>query len=283
MGGEFTYKYDDGHNLTRIEYPDGTYKALTYNKDKDLVSSFRDQKGCVENYTYKTDPSDRADHFTSFVQKSCNNKVTNISTYEFIYGRRNDGLGTNLNAVITTINGARSRIDYDLFGRIKSVEKGGSTKRYFYDPAGRIVQREKGSTVEALTYNANCRRPTLVLVSSSESSLWSVAQYNVSCLVTFVSANDRAISMVYDDSQRIEKITDNRGNSVEISYGRNGKPNLVKLQGVGSITVRYNDINEIEEVLSEEGSDASIKIASVFNDLLDLISPFATAPENEGK
>jgi hypothetical protein len=53
-----TYEYDDRHNLTRIGYPDGTWNGLTYNNDKDWVTSFRNRKGCLEKYEYNMDPKD---------------------------------------------------------------------------------------------------------------------------------------------------------------------------------------------------------------------------------
>lgn len=36
-GNKYTYTYDDLHNLTRVNYPDNTYKAMSYNKDRDWI------------------------------------------------------------------------------------------------------------------------------------------------------------------------------------------------------------------------------------------------------
>jgi YD repeat-containing protein len=274
IGQHFKYAYDDAHNLIRIDYPDGTHKELTYDKAKDWATSFTNRKDCTETYSYKTDDADPKNHFTSTVQKVCNGKVTNNSTYEFINKVRQDGLGTYLQTVITNVNGAYTRVNYDPTGRPTYSDRNGSITRYYYDPVGRTVRSEKDDTIKIWTYHAGCRKPTLSLVSSNEQTVWALYQYDTpSChRVTFVSAKDVDINLGYD-GDRISKMADNRGNILSISYGANHKPNVVKLEGVGSITVQYKPNNEIERVLSDEGRETAVKIASIFNSLLDLISP----------
>ena len=73
-GNTFKYKYDKLHNLLRIDFPDKTYKELTYNNDRDWVTSFRNRKGCVEKYDYKLDPKDPYSYHKSSVIKTCNEK-----------------------------------------------------------------------------------------------------------------------------------------------------------------------------------------------------------------
>ncbi|MGE0526797.1 MAG: DUF6531 domain-containing protein [Bdellovibrionales bacterium] len=65
----YKYKYDDVHNIIRIDLPDGTYKELTYNKDKDWVIAFRNPKGCLETYDYEVSKEDPKNHFWSTVIK----------------------------------------------------------------------------------------------------------------------------------------------------------------------------------------------------------------------
>ena len=51
-GNRYTYKYDRLHNLVRTTYPDKTFKKITYNANKDWVTSFRGRTGCLETYKY---------------------------------------------------------------------------------------------------------------------------------------------------------------------------------------------------------------------------------------
>src|ERR1019366_8397054 len=70
-GNVYTYEYDDLHNLTKIIFPDKTFKEMTYNKNMDWVTSFRDTDGCVENYDYKASADSPKDHFWATVDKKC--------------------------------------------------------------------------------------------------------------------------------------------------------------------------------------------------------------------
>ena len=84
---------------------ENTYKALTYNKDKDWVLTFRNRKGCIETYDYQVSKTDPKNHFWSNVVKKCNDKVTNTSKYEFFHKPRPDGTGVYLQRVRTEIWG----------------------------------------------------------------------------------------------------------------------------------------------------------------------------------
>src|SRR5690606_11267511 len=104
-GEVFKYDYDDLHNLVKITLPDKTYKALTYNRDKDWVMSFRNPKGCLETYDYILGKPDPKTYFKSTVVKKCGKEVTNQSSYEFFHKSRQDGLGLYLHRVKTVNNG----------------------------------------------------------------------------------------------------------------------------------------------------------------------------------
>ncbi|MDB2426085.1 cell wall-associated protein wapA, partial [bacterium] len=55
-----------------------------------------------------------------------------------------------------------------------------------------------------------------------------------------------------------------------------GKPKTIKRPGLGSIKVSYNKDGKINKVDSKEGPIVASQVASVFNNLLEIISP-ATA------
>src|SRR5690606_5757339 len=122
----YKYAYDDLHNLTKITLPDGTYKALTYNKDRDWVTSFRNPKGCLETYDYTLGKPDPKSYFKSTVVKKCGKEVTNQSSYEFFHRPRQDGLGLYLHRVKTVNNGKVTDITYHpVFGRPLAILENG--------------------------------------------------------------------------------------------------------------------------------------------------------------
>ncbi len=53
----YTYRYDALHNLTDINYPDGSKETLTYNTDYDRVTSFKGRNGCKETYRHTIEPN----------------------------------------------------------------------------------------------------------------------------------------------------------------------------------------------------------------------------------
>ena len=63
----------------------------------------------------------------------------------------------------------------------------------------------------------------------------------------------------------------------EIRYeAKFGKPSVVIRPGLGTIQVTYKADGEISKVDSKEGANVAVQVASIFNNLLDIIAP-ATA------
>ena len=116
---KFKFGYDDVHNLKRIDYPDSTYKALTYNKDRDWVTSFRNRKGCIETYEYEmskaTIPRTTSGRTWS---RNAATKRRITSKYEFFHRPRPDGTGVYLYRVRTENNNSVTDIVYhEVFGK----------------------------------------------------------------------------------------------------------------------------------------------------------------------
>lgn len=61
---------------------------------------------------------------------------------------------------------------------------------------------------------------------------------------------------------------------VKIKYeAKFGKPSFVTRPGLGTIQVLYRPDGEIAKVESKEGSTVAVQVASIFNNLLDIIAP----------
>jgi YD repeat-containing protein len=84
-GNTYDYEYDELHNLTKEIFPDKTTKTLTYDSDRDWVTSFTDRAECQETYTYKDDEIDPSLHYWSAVVKTCGKerREVNRAQYEF--------------------------------------------------------------------------------------------------------------------------------------------------------------------------------------------------------
>jgi len=296
----YRYGYDDVHNLKRIDYPDNTYKALTYNKDKDWVTSFRNRKGCVETYEYQVSKDDPKNHFWSNVVKKCGEKTTNTSKYEFFHRPRPDGTGVYLYRVRTENNNNVTDIVYhEVFGKPISIVRDGVRTDYTYYDNGFVKSKKESGRLMAFEYRNSCnkvsqvttnfyedaadpgnksaRKPTQAnrterLVKTTKTQFtYEAGKCN---LLTAQNSEGQVVKLQYDTQGRISEIEDQSKKFVKIKYeSKFGKPAIVSRPGLGTIQVTYRTDGEIQKVESKEGPNVAVQVAGIFNNLLDIIAP----------
>ena len=298
-GAKHKYAYDDVHNMRRVDFPDGSYKALTYNKDKDWVTSFRNRKGCVETYDYHESKDDPKNHFWSDVVKRCGEKTTNQSRYEFFHRMRPDGVGVYLYRVRTENNSAVTDIVYhELFGKPVSVLRDGVKTEYAYFENGLVKSKKEPGHLVAFEYKNTCNKVSQVTMQHLEAAsdakgerkptqAASKAEKNVRTVKTSfqydpgrcnllgaANTEGQTVKLQYDKQGRISQIEDQSKKLVKIKYeSKFGKPSIVTRPGLGTIQVTYKGDGEIQKVESKEGPNVAVQVASIFNNLLDIISP----------
>lgn len=287
----FKYKYDDLHNLVRIDFPDSSFKALTYNKDKDWVMSFTNRKGCIENYNYQENPKDPLNHYWSTVEKKCGGKVTNKSRYEFFHKLAANG-SRYLYRAVSDNNGDKTDIIYHpIFGKPTSVVRNSIKVTYDYYETGMVKAKNEDARLTTFNYKNACKKVSDITVKyfalranpktkkPEKYMARSVkTQFNYDqpkCnLIAASNSEGQAVTIAYDHRGRIERITDQAKKVVNIKYEeRFGKPEFVTRPGLGTIRVKYKTDGEIDNVESKEGPLVAVQVASIFNNLLDLIAP----------
>lgn len=292
---KYTYAYDDVHNLTRIDFPDNTYKALTYNKDKDWVTSFRNRKGCMETYDYQTAKDDPKNHFWSDVVKKCDGKITNQSKYEFFHRLRPDRTGVYLYRVRTEVNNNVTDIVYhEVFGKPISILRDNIKTDYTYFDNGFVKTKREPGRLTSFEYKNSCQKVSMVTLdyfgedparktaSSKEKVVKSIRTKFTyepqKCNLLLADNSDgQIVKLQYDPQGRISQIEDQSKKLVKIQYeAKFGKPWIVTRPGLGAIKVSYKGDGEIAKVESKEGPNVAVQVASIFNNLLDIIAP-ATA------
>lgn len=297
-GKKYKYTYDDVHNLTRIDY-DNVYKALTYNKDKDWVTSFRNPKGCMETYEYVMSKEDPKNHFWSNVVKKCGDKITNQSKYEFFHRMRPDNTGAYLYRVRTEINSSVTDIVYhETFGKPISVLRDNQKTDYTYYDNGFVKTKKEPGRSLAFEYKNSCNKLSQLTTqvfddnqisdnkaarktaqAKSEKLLKTIktkfAYEPSKCnLLTAETSEGQAVKLQYDPQGRIAQIEDQSKKLVKIKYeAKFGKPWVVTRPGLGTIQVTYKPDGEISKVDSKEGPNVAVQVASIFNNLLDIIAP----------
>ncbi len=289
----FKHEYDDLHNMTKVDFPDKTAKTLVYNKDKDWVTSFKDRRGCTETYSYDVDKEDPKNHYWSTVVKKCGTEVTNKSTYEFFHRMRKDGVAKYLYRVRSDVNDNVTDITYhEVFGKPVTVTRNKDTVIYNYFDNGLVKSRrdrlkqmnfeyknacQKVSEVETHVFDPqkpDAKKPAKVITTNF---VYEDKKCNLS---TAQNSEGQSVKIQYDARGRIALIEDQSKKIVKIKYEeRFGKPSVVTRPGLGTITVSYKSDGQIDKVDSKEGPNVAVQVASIFNNLLDIIAP-ATAEAN---
>lgn len=288
---KYKYGYDDVHNLLRIDFPDASYKSLTYNKDKDWVTSFRNRKGCMETYDYQVSKDDPKNHFWSNVTKKCGEKVTNQSKYEFFHRPRPDATGVYLYRVRSEVNNNVTDIVYhEVFGKPISILRDNIKTDYTYYDNGFVKTKKEPGRLMTFEYKNSCQKVSLVTLqfsdedrkpsqSKSEKAVKTVRTKfnyeNAKCnLMSAENSDGQTVKLQYDPQGRISQIEDQSKKLVKIKYeAKFGKPAVVTRPGLGTIQVSYKPDGEINKVESKEGPNVAVQVASIFNNLLDIIAP----------
>ena len=282
----YTYQYSETHNLVRINFPDKSFKALTYNEKKDWVTSFTDRSttsvSCVENYVYDMDKENPRDHFWSIVTKRCGTEIVNESRFEFWHKPNPRGPGKYLSRTLTKSPSDSLDVTYHPeFGRPLVIKRNGSTTTFEYFPNGLIKEKTTSVARMIFEYKNQYNKVSKVTTDFFDDKGKAVkrrqtdfAYDNKSNLIAAQNSDGQSVRLTYDERGRIATIADQAKKEVMIKYDeKTGKPAQITRPKVGTINVTYKSNGEISKVDSSDGPTVAVQIASTFNNLLDIISP----------
>jgi len=281
----YTFSYEN-HNLVRINFPDKTFKALTYDQKRDLVTSFTDRAQnnvtCVENYTYEESKDDPKNHFWSTATKRCGKEVKNQARFEFWHKTLPNG-EKYLHRVLTKTNAETLDVTYHPeFSRPISIRKNGSTTTFSYFPNGLVRERSTPNLKLTYEYKNQFNKVSKVTSEYFDDKLKPLRkrettfQYDKKGNLSFAQNSDgQTVRLTYDSRGRIASITDQAKKEVQIKYDeRSNKPAVITRPNVGSIVVTYKENNEVKSVESKDGGPlVAVQITTTFNNLLDVIAP----------
>ena len=283
-GEKYRHIYDSYHNLIRTRYPDNTYEALTYNVDKDWVTSFKDRRSCKERYKYAANKRNK-DHYWTNVQKTCGSRVTNNSRYEFWNRNRKDG-SKYLYRARQDVNGQVSDVTYDsATGSPLSVTRNRITVRYAYYPTGFLKSRfEPGKQTFFANYSGKCKKPEQVVIKYTQGrkpvrELKTKLSYDpAKCHLTMAQqSTGRLVVVKRDHLGRIIGMRDQSKKQILVAYNEKlSKPSRITRPGVGFIQVFYNKEGQVDPSRTKANPTVAAQVASVFNGFLELISPVAS-------
>lgn len=282
---KYTYEYDDTHNLTKIVYPDNTFKALTYNQKKDWVTSFTERANegvtCSEYYTYETSKTNPKDHFWSIAVKKCNNEVVNESRFEFWYKTGKSGKRYLSRVLSKSLSDSLDVTYHPENGRPVAIKKDGVTTTFDYYPNGLIKERTTPTAKMVFEYKNEFNKVSKVTTHFFDDKGKVIKKRDTvfgydkkANLVTARNSDGQSVQLTYDDRGRIATIVDQAKKEVIIKYDeRTGKPGKITRPKVGTIVLTYKKNGEINKVESSDGPTVAVQIASTFSNLLDIIAP----------
>lgn len=284
-GAVYKYKYDDLYNLTEIALPDKTTIKLTYDKNKDWVTSFTDRYGCTEKYEWILSKEDPKNNYASTLVKTCEGKVVVRSRFEFWFKPRADGDGKYL--ARTLVKNNNDEVDttfHPQFGKPTVIKRGGVTINYEYLPNGLVGTRTQGSEVTRFRYDDKTKKVIEVRTSirgvaskdgAAASRVYNFKYDDKGNLMSAQNSDGLSVQLTYDENGRIATISDQARRNVRIQYeNRFGKPRRVEIVGVGALDVTYKPDGSVKEASSGKGGPTvAVQVASTFNSLLDLVAP----------
>lgn len=287
-GLKYTYAYDEEGNLTRIGFPNGRYKEITYDTDNDWVIGFRDTRECIEEYKYENAEQVPLSNYKVELTKRCKDEVTNKSTAEFFMVPREGGEGRRLARSIWTEHTPRDgnvrRIERHYApttGRVVLEVEGDRVTEYRYDIKARkraVLTDEEDSLFE---YRNVCGKPSSLLKKirsknngHNKSNRTQFIYRRLDCRLTEAYAsNGKYYRIEYEDDGRIKGITTNK-NKLYINYNRSkSEVGGYTVPSIGTIQVKSYDHQILEEVASINGMDAGKKIRGVMNYMRDDLEP----------
>lgn len=294
-GNTFKYAYDDLYNLTKIDYPDKTSVSLTYNKDKDWVTSFKDRRGCTETYQYIDGAKDPLNNYKSEVIKKCGGKTVNQSSFEFWHKMRKDGT-RYLSKTRSVRNGDVSETEYhEVYGRPVIVTQNGVTTRFDYYENGLMKLRADSRRTFTYKYDNFCNKVSEVTLAEvypaaptakgrkpskveSRKMTTTFAYDKRTCYPNLAKNSEgQTAVLTYDLMGRVKRILDQGKKEVLITYDeRFGKAASIERPGLGKIRFKYKANGDLDKVESDDSPLVAVQVADVFKQFLEMIAPATT-------
>jgi len=254
-GNKYDYFYDNQHNLTRINYLDNTSMFISYSPKMNGfggVDAVTERNGARETFVYRTDPVNENHFWTRHTKFSNDGEVTS-KEYEF----ENQLSSTGIEHLAS-----------------RSISAGHSRNATKFDSQGRTTRKTNSSGID-VEYIYHPRTGKLIL--SFNQGMRTEFHYDpVGNLIMAKNDEGQQIEINYKSSTLIQSIreinTDEKTrHDLQFVYNKNGKPEEVSMTGVGKIVVKYDEAGEIVSVKSKQGPKMALRVAQVFQRLLDVV------------
>ncbi len=305
-GNKYEYDYDRLNNMKMIKSAKGIEK-ISYNTEKDWVTSFTDKSNCIENYNYKVRRDKKGQHkgHLATIEKKCGKDVVNKSSYDFSYKKIFDSTSKNsssyLHKMEINIQGRKKVIVFHkTLGTPSSVLENGVLTKFWYNSKGLLSKKKSLTEEHAFKYN-HCNK--VFYMKSSYYKMKSVklkaiqrslAELDVkkargkvlknvktnfkykkgTCNLRKVFNSEGRIVFIKYKNNQITELFDQSLKKLKISYDKQtGRIKRLTVVGLGSIEIAFQ--NNKARIVADKKNRVVIanQIGGIFNNLISVIKP----------
>tara|TARA_B100001971_G_scaffold213155_1_gene245442 strand:- start:19442 stop:21100 length:1659 start_codon:yes stop_codon:yes gene_type:complete len=284
-GNEYQFVYDKNHNLTKIVYNPNKKKGepedamkMSYSAKTYYVTEIVDRNGESTKYKYGAADKNPEDHYWTEVTKTGFNGQPVTNKYEYEIKTRPDGSRYTYR-IETQINGIKTETIYsECCGLPLKIARGKHVTNFEYNDDGLLVKKSstKGEFVK-IEYDQKLKKISKVINGKD----WTEFDYDKKGnLVKAKNNKGKAVLLIYNTKGKITKMVDKevqKGKSVErmlsFTYNSLGKPEIIKMEKVGQIMVKYDNYGDIKRVESKDGHKMALQVTQAFQNLLAIVKP----------
>ncbi|WP_226877165.1 RHS repeat-associated core domain-containing protein [Microbulbifer hainanensis] len=223
--------YDTFRNVTRTEYPDGTYTTTDWNTVLTLPVRERDQRGIITEYEY----DDRGNLIT--LTEAVGTPDQRITRYTYDqYGQmltQTTGESAAGNTALAT-----AHWEYDSYGNVTKVT----------DPEQKVTEYQ--------SYDINGNAHTIV---DARLKSWTHDYDAVGNLLSDLNPYDQGFSYEYDAAGDLVMVTDASGSSLHIVNNASGLPLTVTDDSGNELALTYDKGNRLATITDAEQSSIGLE------------------------
>jgi hypothetical protein len=274
-GNNYKYSYDNRFkNLSEVSYSNKETMEIGYDLKKGWATRVKTRDGDETKYVYGADKKNPDMHYWTEVKKKGFDGKWRTNKYEYEIKKRKDGSSYTYRTY-TSLSGRETETIYsECCGLPLKINQGKHTTTFTYKD-GLMTSKvsTKGESVK-LKYDDKLKKITYVKNNEGETYF----KYSKKGDLKQAKNKTSQVNLFYDRKGRIKKMINayrvtKKKQVLEFKYNNQGKPVEIKMGGIGSIKVSYDNYGEIKNVNSKEGHKMALKVTQAFQSLLAIVKP----------
>jgi Domain of unknown function (DUF6531) len=286
-GEEIYYHYrDDGSGyLTSVVFPNQKSIEVSYTEPENYVQRLKRRNESITTYKYsKVDnPNESIKILKVNVSHMIGSDDKSVDEYEIEYYFYKDEIGIDrLEKEIEKKDSKTTEIVYvENSETLPLMKMKNETPTYFeYDYRWRLIREESPNNIIEYDYYEESNKRTYVAYyrkgDDGELELydWYAYEYNSEGKISYAEdAFGRSVEIGYDTLGRITSLlSKGEERSLIIKMNEADKPVGIRYEGIGSITIEYDEFGEISRIHTEpKDSSMANLVISRFNELFSII------------